>query len=332
MLATVAALATTLLAQQPVDKATLELYQQRFVIRTANEVVRVPIRSILEEPPAVMFRRDDHYAVWDERGLTSRAGSWSFGTRLREFPTSSRFFKREEILQTVDLAKRGVRSLEASSVSGAKRLGNNAYFLVRWDDSSGKPWQEALVALALDGPKPKPRVIGRFEGLTLSSRSIDDKMSLRDGGLEVIAQAKDAWGVSRFDPKSEEFSFRGLGDKLQSYLSLSSAKGLFSESTAFGTCMVGEIDLGDGTRKLLYQGRGAARFVDKLTPRIIVATTPGGRILVNAATGAEVSIGSSDEVARAGKYVVTWSPSDSPKQARAFDPQRWTEIARWKAK
>ncbi len=332
MLVTVAALATTLLAQQPVDKPTLELYQQRFVFRTAKEVVRIPLSSVIESPPAALFRRDDNYAVWDERGLTARSGAWSFTTQLTELPTSSRFYNRDEILQTMDLVRRGVRTLQATGVSGARRLGNKAYFLARWDDVSGKAWEEALTSIDLDGPKPKPKVIGRFEGRSLATRPIDDDLALREGGLEVVTQSTKGWGVARFDPNQEIFSFRQLGDKIQSYVPLTATSGLFVESTPYGTTLAGEIDLVTGKRKLLFQGRGPARFVDGGTPRILIATSPMGRILVNTATGAETGIGSNDEVRRSASYVVVWSPASVPAIARIFNAERWTELATWRAK
>lgn len=332
MLVTVAALATTLLTQQPVDKPTLELYQERFVVRTAKEVIRVPLREVVEPPASVMFRRDDHYAVWDERGLTARSGDWSFTSRLSEFPTSSRFFDREQILETAAQVKKGIRKFDASGISGAKRLGNKAYFLVRWVDSSAKTWLEALVAVPLDVPKPKPQVVGLFEGMSLADRLIDDRLFLREEGLEAVVQSPTNWGVARFDPKLETFSFRPMGDKLQSYLSLTSSRGLFVESTSFGTTIAGEIELKEGTRKLLFQGRGVARFLDAVNPLVIVATSPPGRLLFNASTGAQVLIGASDEVRRAGRFVLTWTPPGIPKSARLLEPTRWIESAVWKGK
>ena len=332
MLVTVAALATTLLAQQPVDKPTLELYQGRFVIRSGNDVLRVPLQTFSELPASVMFRRDDVYAVWDERGLTTRKGSWSFTTTFKEFPTSSRFFKREEVLETLGLVRRGRRSLDASGISGAKRLGNRAYFLVRWDESSGTPWHEALVTVDLTSTRPKPQVTGRFEGMSLGRGGIDDRLFLREEAIEAIVQNDRGWGVGRYDPKLESFGYRDLGEKVQSYTPLTSDTGLYIEETSYGLTSAGEINLGSGDKHLLFEGRGAARFTDTLKPRLLVGNGPTGRMLANTETGAVTLIGNSDEVRRAGKLVLVWSPASSPKSARLLSPERWEEVASWKAR
>ena len=292
----------------------------------------MPLRESVELPPAVMFRRDDNYAVWDERGATARSGSWSYSTRLAEFPTSSRFFRREEVVETLALVKKGTRRLEATGISGAKRLGSKAFFLARWDDSGGKPWQEGLIEVDLSDAKPKPRVLGRFEGFSVARAIIDDKLSQVDGGLEVVTQGAKAWGVARYNPKQNAFTFRALGVKLQSYIPLTSGGGLYVETTSFGTTAAGEIELKTGKRRLLYQGRGLARFVDAALPRILVGTTPIGRLLVNTGTGVETAIGGADEVRHNGRYVIAWSPAESPKSARLFDSERLIELAAWKSK
>jgi hypothetical protein len=329
MLATVAALVTTLLAQQPVDKSTLELYQERFVLRSPSEVTRVPLRQDVDLPPAVMFRRNDSYAVWDERGLTARNGSWLFTSRLNELPTSSRFFRREEILATLEAVKRGTRRLEATAISGAKRLGSQAYFLVRWDDASGKPWQEVLASVDMTVPKPKPVVRGRFDGLSLGRQLIDDRLFLRAEGLEALVQTAQGWGIGRYDPNLESFTFQRLGDVLVSATNLSSETALFVEQTSVGTCIAGQVNFATGDRTILFQGRGTARFLDSLEPRIIIASKSTGRVLVNTSTGAEVEIGPG-EVRRAGRAILTWNPPFEPMAASAFDPKRWNVIATWR--
>jgi hypothetical protein len=279
-----------------------------------------------------MFRRNDVYAVWDERGMTTRKGSWSFTTTFKDFPSSSRFFKRDEVLETLAAVKKGSIALEASGISGAKRLGNRAYFLVRWDDNTGKPWQEALAAVDLTSTRPKPQVLGRFDGLSLGRGGIDDRLFLREESIEAIVQSDHGWGVGRFDPKLDSFSFRALGEKLLTYAPLASDTGLYVEETAYGLTSAGEINLPTGDKHLLFEGRGPARFPDTLKPRLLIGNASNGRVLLNADTGAETMIGSSDEVRRAGDLVLVWSPPAAPKSARLFSPDRWEEVASWKAK
>ena len=161
---------------QAVDAPTLEYYQDHFVVRRGVEAWRVPAHPPATRPVlAVAFRRNQNYAVWDERGLTIRRGEQVRHTFLPDVPTSPRLFEREEILNTVELIRAGKRKRDADSLSGAMRIGNDAFFLVRWEED-GKPWTEALVSVDLSASSLQPKVLGRFEGVSVAYRPIDDRL------------------------------------------------------------------------------------------------------------------------------------------------------------
>jgi hypothetical protein len=273
-----------------------------------------------------MFRRNDTYVVWDERGLTVRDGPWSFNTRLEGLPVSPKLQSREQIQETVALNKRGIRNLQARAISGMRRLGTKAYVLVRWDDRDRKPWMEALVSVDLTAPKPKPKLEGQFAGLSIAREPIDDRLMLEDDQLVVPVNTDEGWGLGMFDPERQAFEFSLLGDTLVSY-SPRKEGALFVEQTAYGAAMAGT--LVNGGKGILFQTRGAMRFLDDQKPELMIATTATGRLLYWSDTGTEMKIGPQDEIRRAGKYILTWSPPANPTRASLYDPARWELVATW---
>jgi hypothetical protein len=324
------ALTVAAVVAQPVDKPTLELYQQRFVVRSGNEVLRVPIEvRPPEPPPAVMFRRDDTYAVWDERGMTVRSGDWSFTTRLEEVSVSPRIQRREEILRTLDLERQGLRSTSARAISGSRRLGNHAYFLVRWDDALGQPWLEALVSIDMAAFRPKPVLVGRLDGLSLATEPIDDKVFVLGDRLAVVTRGPEAWGVATYRPSSEEVRFQPQGKELLGFWPRTNREGLFVERAANGTTLAGGIDLDTGARRVMYQGLGSARFIDTATPEVLILGTPAGRMAYYVPTGGSVPLGDLSELRRVGPWIIAWGPERTPTRAALFRPEGWERVVEW---
>jgi len=278
-----------------------------------------------------MFRRDNTYSVWDERGLTVRRGRRVFSTSLEEIAVSPRAFTREQILETLELMRKKVRTKKATALSGATRIGNVAYFLVRWEERSGRPWAEALVSVDMASENPKPRFIGRFSGQSIAYKTIDDRLSMLNGRLAVVSRRGNGWGVATYDTALAKFDFRLVGGKLLSYMPLDRKTGVFVEETTYGTRTGGKVDLFTGYRRDLFEDRTNARFIDTAMPWVMVASTKEGARLRNALSGAEVPLPPSAGVRRAGPYVVVWLPYDKPQVAVAYDAERWRPIARWRA-
>lgn len=316
-----------------VDDTVLEYRSESFRLKQGKSVLEVPILPTPAKAPEVLsFRRDDYYAVWDSRGLTIRHGDKSSTTKLDEVPTSSRLFEHAVLVQTVaDLAS-GKKQRSASALSGAVRMGTDVYFLVRWDDSAGKPWMEALVHVPLAGASLKPEVLGRFDALSIAYKPIDDRMSWVGSHLSIVARQGKTWGVASYDPATTKFDFRPLGDELTSYISTGQKTGLFFEKSPYGTTIGGRIDLASGYRKITFESRGAGRYLDALRPSLILGSRNGESRLRNGDTGSETVITPGSGIARAGQAVVVWSPAAKPTTATAYDPERWVTLAKWTAK
>lgn len=313
-----------------VDAPTLEFYQGNFVIRRPGLVRRIPI-----DPPhptdrlVVAFRRNESYAVWDDRGLTMRHGSRSHSTRLGDFAVSPKLFPKDELVRTISLIRSGRRRRDAAALSGAVRLGPSAYFLPRWEDRGGASWAEALVEAPLGGKELWPKAVGRFEGLSLGYKPIDDRLFVLGSRLAIVSRRSDSWGVATYDPSKKEFGYSALGGGLRSYLSTGRQTGLFVEKTTYGTTVAGEVDLGSEVRKPLFEARENARFLDAVRPYLVIASSEDGSRLLNTETGGEVPIGKGAGVARAGSEVLVWFPADKPRLATLYRPERWSVVARW---
>lgn len=344
------------LPKQVVDAPTLEYYQDQFVARKGKETWRVSPRPPEDDPVMVLaFRRNDHYAVWDERGLTIRHGAKSRSTQFEDTPTSPRLFSKEEILRTASYLREGRRKRPATGISGSLRLGTYVYFLVRWEenlDSTSRTWLEVLYRVKLDGKSLNPELVGRFEGLSVAFRVIDSRLLRIDGNPSVVTrvaarsastqidangveQATEAtpesWGVSTYDPALKKFAYRPLGGKLSLLMPTSRDDALFVEASSYGNTVGGHVSLADGVRRDNLEGKGRIRYIDTQRPFVAIFAKGAASTVRNADTGAESAIPVGAGVQRMGPYVVVYAPYDRPKAATLYDPRRWTALAQWKA-
>jgi len=283
---------------------------------------------VLPPPKFVAFRNNENWAVWDHRGLTIRYGKLVKSYRLGEIAVSPRVFERDEIRKNLDLFKSGDRFKPASALSGAKRIGDSAFFLVRWDDKAGKPWLEALVRVPLDQKGIEWRLIGRYDGLSLADKAIDDKLLLDHGTLAVINRRDDGWGESFYSTTAHGFGFKKLGDHLLDFRQADTGVGLFVEATPYGTTIGGEVDLATAARREIIETHDPFSLVDDEIPMLalVTATKPALRY---ASSGAELTLPDDPSVRRCADGVLIWSGGDHPTSATLYDPERWTPLAQW---
>ena len=326
-----ALLVSLTLSAQTTDKPSVQYYQQEFVIRSHGREKHVPLQPSVPKPPGfIAFRKDEVFAVWDERGLTIRRGSKSSSTKLPDIATSPKAFSRPEILKTIEHLKSGDRTKDATALSGAKRIGRDAFFLVRWDDKSGKPWAEALIGVDLTSTKAKPEFLGRFDGLSMATKSVDDKLEILNGKLAIVEHASDSWGISTYDPVSRIFKTQPLGGSLISYAPLNTSQGLFIEVSSYGTTIAGRVDLLGATRKILYEGREHIRFLDSVAPETILASSNGKSKAVNCVTGAVRLIPYQVDARRIGDDVLFWTAPSSPTAVWLMSSPSWETLATWR--
>ncbi|HVL37912.1 MAG TPA: hypothetical protein VM328_00850 [Fimbriimonadaceae bacterium] len=323
---TITALAmAALLSGQAPTKPTISYQNSAFVLTSATAKVTVPIRpEPVKAPPNVMFRRDQAFAVWDAaRGITVRVGSYVYSTKLAEVAVTRKLFSPLQIRETSRLVVEGKRTREATALSGARRLGKDVYFLVRWDDSpQNRPWLEALMKVDLSEPRPKPQLLGRFDGLSMATRSLDDRLLVIGDTLGIVTRLGDSWGVARFEPASGTFTSQAIGQRLLSYASLTPRVIMFVEQTPHKTTLLGRADLGSGARRELYESRGSISILDKSSPVVALIKHEGRLTMHNVETGAQSQGLAGGDVRRTPLGLLHWAPADQPKTAMLLDVER----------
>jgi hypothetical protein len=334
----VSGFAALVLLTTQAPKVTLTYFQEHFIVRDGVYNESAPLKLPPHEPKlSMLFRKNDTFAVWDERGLTIRVGSNVKSTKFPEIATSPRAFTREEILATQKEIKAGRRSKDVGALSGAIRVGSKVFFLGRWIDKNGKAWSEALIQVDLTEKFPKPKFISRIHALSLADKPLDDQMFVMDNRLSYVARNGNTWGVQQFDPRDGRFSFDELGDLLVDYDALPASTsrrnpvGLFVEKTLYGTTVAGRVDLHGRGRKTLAEARASMRFIDTSDPECVVLSIGKSAAIINTDTGAWYELPSPCSTRRTSRGVVIWTPVEQPKRAWLFDPVRWEVRAWWNA-
>lgn len=319
------------LQSHAVPPASIQYYQGTFEVHSHGRVRSIAAHGPDRTPPKIVaFRKDDAYAVWDERGLTIRRGDKSFSTKLPEIVVSPRFFSKEQILQTLGGVRSGQFAEDVDAVSGARRLGKDVYFLLRWDDKDGAPWAEALAQVDLNAQTLHPQILGRFGGLSTAALPVDDKLLILDGKLAIVERTKDTWGLATYDPATQEFKSQAMGASLVSLVPINLTQALFVEISTYGTNIAGRVDLESGTRKILYEGRERLRFIDAATPEIILAATPHKTKLVNCVTGAVRLIPYAVDAKRSDSDILLWTTAAEPTGAWLMTAETWQSLAIWR--
>jgi hypothetical protein len=320
------------LYQNSVDKPSLNLFQDSFIVRVGDKRAEVPLQLPKEKPLlSLSYRKNKNYAVWDDRGLTIRIGNKAKSTRLEDIALSPKAFEREQILENIDLIKKKQRTAGATALSGSKRVGTMAFFLVRWEDKAGKPWMEALVSVDLAEPTYHPQFLARVTGLSLAEKKIDDQLFILGNQMSCVVRKGEQWGVAAFDPDASQFKFKEIGRRLESYQALPNLQGVFVEKSDYGSRVGGRVNLLDLTRKSLVETKGSLRFADKTDPLIALMTKGNDTRLLNTETGAELDLLSSVAMRRTSLGLVVWSPFKAPKRAWLYSMDRWSPLAEWTA-
>lgn len=307
---------------------SLNYFQGLFIIRKGEDTTQVSLEETVSKPPLyVAYRKNDAWAVWDDRGLTIRKGKRVFSTKLPEISTSPKLQTREQLVETVDLIKNGKRSTEARALSGSKRIGSEIYFLMRWMDSEGKTWLEALVGVNLDEEKPIPRLLGKFEGLSLASAEIDDKLMLHKDALGILTRKGEEWGESIYAPGGKVFSYRKLGYGLKNFKLVSGQTGEFVDTAKYGATLAGRIALTDGRRDELIETRGKVTLVGS---SVALIENKGKAALRNLITGAEIGLEAGSHYRVAPQGLLVYYGDTRPTKAYLYNTSDWSVLASWK--
>lgn len=304
-----------------------------FVVRGLGKEVREPVVRQDEPESKASYRKDDAFAVWDARGITVRHGSFAYSSKLPEVALTPKLFSKEEIIAHRDAIAKGDLAKDASALSGSRRIADDVFFLVRWDDKEGKPWLEALVKVNLGLSKPKPELVGKFEGMTPGGVPVDDQLLVAPAGPQgnpvlsaLVRKADSTWGLATYDRLEKVFGFRAFGSGLLKAFPISSRLVLAMEATDYGKVRVARVDLTTGSRRELAELPGSPAFVDAEAPPLVKVATNLGLALRNLETGVQLNLPDKPVVRRTQAGILVWQDG-KPEAAALYSPERFLRLA-----
>lgn len=277
-----------------------------------------------------VYRNNNTFLVWDERGMTLRHGTVSKTLNLDYLLVSPKLLSKEQIQANIALRNSGEIPANSAKRLGSIRIGKNAYFLLGWEDSHKANLMEALVRVPLSGNRFWVEALGRFEGQAWCPNP-SQALFIQGHALATIVQREDSWGTATYDIKTQEFGFRSLGAKLSVFHPLPRKLGLFAEHTKYGTTTAGWVNCETGYRRILFEGHGDIAFLEPKRPFVILNKEATLARLIDLESGAELRLRPDSGVQKTPAGILVWQPKASPTWGRLYDPTRWTALAAWPA-
>jgi len=319
-------IAVCLLVSNMVPQETAISFDKKaraFVVKVGKETRVAKVQPYPPAPiPALVFRKDDRWVVWDKRGLVIRVGEKVTSTRLDPVVDDATLFTAKQKAENARLIKEGKRKKQASALSGAVRIGTTVFLLPRWVDTSGQTWLEAMVKVDFSDPEPRPKVLGKFNGNTRAAKPIDNEVFVVDDRPAAIVTQGDTWGVSSLDPKSGDIVYSVFGNNLDNYR----ASGLFSEKTSYKTTLFGEVDPKTGRRRILYETKSSNFELTPVLP-VLARFDAKATVLHHLESGAEISLPGKQGIREAGDWVVLWRTENGRTRVNVYRPENWTLLA-----
>ncbi len=265
--------------------------------------------------------------TFDARGLTFAVKGTNYTNRLQAVPVSGKIATKESNEALIRAVKDGSRKLEVSALSGWAVQGKELFLLVRWDDKSGKPWLEALVKVDMGSPRPKPDLVGKFDGLSYARGVVDDVLRIKDGTLWFLAGKEDSFGVASMKTDGSDAVHKRMGDPV------AKAELLPGDSTAwtltpsaYGTSILGFATLDKNEYHLVAEVRGQMRSI--VPPCLAEYRSANGEEVVSLRTGALTSMDANAEWRATSSGLLCWWPAKAPTKAVLYDDD-FRKLATW---
>lgn len=280
-----------------------------------------------KRPEAVIEKAGAKIAVWDERGLTVRAGKRSYHTRFEDYPISPKLLDPDVIRGNAPKFAGGEYKRTAAGISGHLRIGDKLFMLPRWENRKGEPWLEALVELDFAQDLPKPKLVGRFQGLSAAQGLIDEELHAMQEHLLVVTETGADWGIARFHTAEPGFAYTGAGSSLVHH-EWRSDRILYAETTAFGMTVAGVFDLASETRRDAIETRGLLSFLP-LQHDAAVIRFKSTTYVRSMESGAESRLNPDAGFLPTELGLLVYSPSVKPNRATVYDPLTWKPVLKW---
>lgn len=309
--------------QAPTIKLIYEVDQFRIVdTKGAETTVKVDAPAY---PIRTSYRKDETNVYWDALGITVTNGDWSYTTNLEEAALSPKLFTREEILKTKELVSQRKRELAANALSGSLRIGNNVYMLVRWDDSSGKPWLEAVYSVSLSEKRAKPVLLAKSPGFSLAKGEADDVLFATPGGFGTYVRTPEGdWGTALYDLDKKTFTFTKMGTNLVAYDRQTAGRWI-AELTPYKKTRISWM-ANNGSRRVIHEVKTVVEFVRGAKPMVAVVGTNLGTGLLNLDSGIFVNLPADGVVRLTPHGFLVW-PDKNPEKAYLLSSPTFTKVA-----
>lgn len=311
----------------PIQAPALIVEANGFYVRALGKEHREPYELPTDAPDdKTTYRRDDAFAVWDARGLSIRHGTFTYHTRLPEVAVTPRLFTTAEIEETKVAIAKGDRKRDADRLIGSRRIGNEVYFWLAWLEKSGKTWLEVLTKVDLSHERPKPELVGRFDGFSLGLKPSESLM-IGEQSIVTLTRRGPEWGVARFGLDSKLFTFDPKGQGLAEGMALSGRTLLLSEVTTYNKTRIVRFDIPTDSMRPVAEVAGKVSLVDGERPPLGLIQTNLGPALRNFETGVQMNLAADSVVRRTPAGVLVW-PKGKPLDAAVYSPERFLRLAR----
>ncbi len=267
--------------------------------------------------------------TFDKNGLGFRRNNHTDYTTFATVATSDKIFSAEELAQIKRDIESGTKRAAVSGISGWEQIGNKVYLLLRWDDSSGRPWLETLFAIDFNPSRPKSYYLGRFTGISTGKGAVSDRLMAENGLLYAITQDEKGSYLSQFALEEKKFGAQPLGPRFfDAKLIEGSLNGFGLIRSSAGTWVVHLVDREAGRSHPAAEFRGTINNV--YPPAVLDYTnTANRRILLNLSSGAEVVLPNDCGVESTHAGIFLWTPKANPTQAALYSPPTFRTLARW---
>jgi len=316
---------------KPVDKAIPQAYQLRyfqgeFILRRDRDAWRVRVPSPPPAPIAsIAYRKDDRWAVWDERGLTIRVGEKLTSTKLDGIARSPRIFPHDELVESLEKMRKGERSPFASGIGGSRRVGSYAYFIPRWLDQKGAIWLEALVRVDMTKPTPKPELVARIPGTTLARNALDKWLIADDAGLALPVTTPEGWSILRIKDEAV-FPYPKDGDLVD----LSGNR--YIQKLPNNLYQFGTIDWVSTKLTMQFESRAKLSFV-AIDPDLLISQSDSTASITYLPTGAVWSLPARAQIDAIGPFLLAYRMKEPGvvTDATVFSRATGEKLAAWAA-
>ncbi|MCB0825081.1 MAG: hypothetical protein KDC26_02725 [Armatimonadetes bacterium] len=273
---------------------------------------------------------DKVVVTFDHQGLGIRRNNKASYSTFSPIATSTDIMSKDAADDVNRAVANGTKTLEVSSISGWEKIGNDLYLLLRWEDSKGATWLEALTKTSFKNGNPTTTLLGKFEGFSTAKGRVNDKLNLNDNKLTVPTLQGNELGVETYDIASGLFSRLGVGE-----VNIEDAK--IIEGSRYGftikmspakTYLIGLFDTTQGQHEMAAEIRGS--LVNVYKPSILCYLRGNQKVLVNLMTGAEIALPRDVEIREVTQGLLIWTPGDKPTQATLYTYGGFRTIAGWK--